>query len=128
VPETAEVVASFDDLYWRFPAITRNRYGDGTLVYEGTFLTDALQRAVIREELKRAGLTSPDQDLPESVKVRHGRNREGKLLHYYFNYSGRDQSIVYTYGNGPDLLAGNSVTRGQRLPLTPWNLAIIEEQ
>jgi beta-galactosidase len=31
VPDTAEVVASFDDPYWHFPAITRNRYGSGAL-------------------------------------------------------------------------------------------------
>jgi beta-galactosidase len=66
-PDTAEVVASFDDPYWHFPAITRNRYGAGMLIYEGTFLTDALQCEVIRDVLKRTGLTGPDQTLPTSA-------------------------------------------------------------
>jgi hypothetical protein len=30
-PETAEVVESLDDANWRFPAITRNKYGSGSL-------------------------------------------------------------------------------------------------
>ncbi len=128
VPDTAEVLASFDDQYWRFPAITRNRYGNGTLTYEGTFLTEALQHELIRDVLKRAGLTSHDQDLPQSVKVRHGRNRAGKFLHYYLNFSGQQQVISYLHGDGSDLLTGASLRRGQALTLQPWDLAIISER
>jgi len=128
VPETAEVVASFDDAYWHFPAITRNKYGGGTLTYEGTFLTNSLQREVIRNVLKRIGLTGPDQKLSPAVKVRHGRNREGKVLHYYLNFSGEQQVVSYPYNNGSDLLTGASARQGQPLKLQPWDLAIISEQ
>jgi beta-galactosidase len=128
VPDTAEVVTSFDDPYWHFPAITRNKYGNGTLLYEATFLTDKLQCEVIRDVLKRAGLTSPDETLTRAVRTRHGRNREGKLLHYYFNYSGQEQSVLYAYGNGSDLLSGGSITRGKTFKLRPWDLAIVSEQ
>jgi len=55
--------------------------------YEGTFLSDKLQRAVLLAVLKEAGLTSADQDLPASVRVKHGQNRNGKTLHFYLNYS-----------------------------------------
>lgn len=127
VPETAQVIASFDDPYWHFPAITRNRFGAGTLTYEGTFLTDALQREVIRDVLKQAGLTGPDQQLPRSVKVRHGKNAQGKWLHYYLNFSGEEQSVPYDYGNGSDLLTNASLQKGQRLRLKPWDVAIVAE-
>ena len=128
VSDTAEVLASFDDQYWRFPAITRNQYGNGTLIYEGTFLTDALQRELIRDVLKRASLTGPDQDLAQAVKVRHGRNRAGKLLHYYLNFSGQQQVISYPHGDGSDLLTGAALRRGQTVILQPWDLAIISER
>ncbi len=128
VPDTAEVVASFDDPYWHFPAITRNKYGSGTLTYEATFVTDTLQREVIRDVLKRVGLTGPDQNLPEAVRVRHGRNSHGKVLHYYLNFSGKEQTVSYPYGNGTDLLTSNSVSRGNALKLNPWDLAIVEDQ
>jgi beta-galactosidase len=127
-PDTAEVVASFDDPYWNFPAITRNKFGRGTLTYEGTFLTNALQREVIRESLKRAGLTGPDQNQPGAVKVRHGRNGQGKLLHYYLNFSGQEQSVSYPYGDGSNLFDGASVRQGQSLTLKPWDLAIVAEK
>jgi beta-galactosidase len=128
VPDTAEVVASFSDPYWHFPAITRNKYGSGNLTYEGTFLTDKLQREVVRDVLKRAGLSDSDQDLPEAVRVRHGRNRQGQLLYYYFNYSGQPQTVHYSHGRGSELLSGDAVAQGQTLTLKPWDLAIIQER
>ena len=49
--DTSDVVASFDDSYWKFPAITRNRYGSGVLTYEGTVVSDVLQCEIIRDVL-----------------------------------------------------------------------------
>jgi beta-galactosidase len=128
VPETTEVIASFDDPYWHFPAITRNQYGKGTLTYEGTVVTDSLQREIVRDVLKRAGLTGPDQNLPSSVKVRHGCNALNKVLHYYLNFSGEAQIVSYQYGTGSDLLTGTTLGHGQTLKLKPWDLAIVAEQ
>lgn len=128
IPDTAQVIASFDDPYWHFPAITRNQYGSGALTYEGTYLTDALQREVIRDVLKRIGLIGPDQNLPSPIKVRHGRNQHGTLLHYYLNFSGEEHSFSYPYGNGSDLPANTFVRQGQTLKLRAWDLAIIAEQ
>jgi beta-galactosidase len=128
IPDTAEVVASFDHPYWNFPAITRNTYGTGTLLYEGTVVTDELQREIIRDLLKRVGLIGSDQSLPGAVKVRHGHSAQGKLLHYYLNFSGEEQSIAYPYGSGSDLLTDTPVRQGQALPLKPWDLAIVAER
>jgi beta-galactosidase len=127
IPDTAQVLVSFDDPYWHFPAVTRNKYGSGTLDYEGTFPTDALQREIIRDVLKRANLTGADQSLPAPVKVRHGRNRQGKLLHYYLNFSGEQQAVSYPYASGTELLTRTAVTQGETLKLRPWDLAIISE-
>jgi beta-galactosidase len=128
VPETAAVVESLDHPYWHFPSITRNDYGTGSLTYEATYVTDALQREIIRGLLKGAGLTGPDQSLPPAVRVRHGRNSKGELLHYYLNFSGTIQSFAYPYRNGTDLLTNESVAGGSTLQLQPWDLAIIAEQ
>jgi len=125
IPDTAQVLASFDDPYWHFPAVTRNRHGAGTLTYEGSYLTEPLQREIIRDVLRRADLTGPDQNLPAPVKVRHGRNGQGKLLYYYLNFSGEEQSFSYPYGKGAELLTNSSVQQGEILKLRPWDLAIV---
>ncbi|HWR53116.1 MAG TPA: beta-galactosidase [Bryobacteraceae bacterium] len=128
IPETAEVVASYDHPYWKFPAITRNKYGNGTLTYEGTVVSAELQRAVLMDTLKRARLSGPDQELPEGVKVRHGRNAQGTLLHYYLNFTAKPQSVKYPYGAGSDLLTKAAAAAGKPLALEPWGVAIIAER
>ncbi len=128
IPDTAEVVSSFDDPHWHFPAITRNKFGRGVLTYEGTVVTDALQREIIRDVLRQVELTGPDQNLPEPVKVRHGRTSQGKLLHYYLNFSGTEQGLPYPYGAGTDLLTNKLVKTNGALKLNPWDLCIIEER
>jgi beta-galactosidase len=127
VPDTARAIESFDHRYWNFPAITRNQYGKGMLVYEATVVTDELQRAIVRDLVTGAGLTGPDQQLPPAVKVRHGRNTAGALLHYYLNFSDGEQSLSYPYADGTELLTGSPVRREQSLILKPWDLAIVAE-
>jgi beta-galactosidase len=128
LPDTAEVLTSFDHPHWRFPAMTRNKHGRGTLTYEATVVTDALQREVVRDALKRAGVSDVDQNLPDAVKVRHGLNRAGKRVHYYLNFSGQLQAVSYLYRDGSNLLTNTLVSRGNSLKLPPWDLAIVVEQ
>jgi beta-galactosidase len=128
LPDTAEVLASLDDTTWRFPVITRNRYGDGTLTYEATVVTDALQREIVRDAISRAGLAGEDQKLPPQVKIRQGRNGQGRLLRYYFNFSEQDACFTYPYATGVDLLTGYPVEKGVRVNLRPWGVAVIAER
>jgi beta-galactosidase len=50
------------------------------------------------------------------------------VLHYYLNFSGKEQTVSYPYDNGTDLLTRNSVSQGNALKLNPWDLAIVEDQ
>ncbi len=77
---------------------------------------------------QEAGLTGPDQDLPASIRVKHGANALGKTIYYYFNYSSAPETITYPYGAGVDLLAQAPVAHGQTISLKPWDVAIIEER
>ncbi len=129
MPEHAQPRAWYDHPFFgRWPAITENQYGSGTLLYEGTYLSDALQKRVLLDVLKEVALAGPDQQLPAAVWVRHGVNRLGKRLHYYFNYSGDAKSFAYSYAAGKDLLSGNTVGHSQSISLKAWDVAIVEEQ
>jgi beta-galactosidase len=128
MPEHAKALAYYDHPFFgKWPAITENQYGQGTLVYEGTFLSNALQTAVLRREIEKDGLGSSDQQLPAAVHVQHGVNRMGHRLHYYFNYSAATVEAAYHYGAGTNLLDSKAVSDGQVLTLGPWDLAIVEE-
>jgi beta-galactosidase len=129
IPETAQALASYEHpFYERFPAITRNQHGRGTLTYEGTLLSDKLQEKVLFEVLSLAGLTGPDQQTPAPVRVKHGVNNTQKSLHYYLNYSGQNQTFNYPYAGGTDLLTRNPVAENQAVVLAPWDLVIVEER
>ncbi len=125
---SAQPLAFYDHpFYGRWPAITRNRFGSGTLTYEGTMLSSDLQQALLLDVLKDAGLRSADQTLPAAVRVKHGFDRSGKRIHYYLNYSGADVKLTYTYGAGRDLLTGHAAPAGSEVALGPWDLAIVKE-
>jgi len=128
MPEHAKALAYYDHPFFgKWPAITRNDFGSGTLLYEGTYLSDPLQKAVLETELAKDGLTGPDQQVPAQVHLQHGVNKMGRRIHYYFNYSSTPASAKYTYAAGNNLLTSAPVSPGQQLTLAPWDLAIIEE-
>jgi len=129
IPDTAQPVAFYDHPFLgKYPALTRNQFGKGTLTYEGTVLSDKLQRAVLLDVLKAAGLITSDQTLPPSIRVKHSKNRTGKTLHFYFNYSSNAQMVPYAYSGGTSLLTQAPVSRDQSIPLQPWDVAIVEEK
>jgi beta-galactosidase len=129
MPEHAKALAYYDHPFFgKWPAITENNYGSGTLTYEGTYLSDTLQKAVVDQVLKEANLTGPDQQLPAPVHVKHGINRMGKQLHYYLNYSSDQQTFTYPYKEGTDLLTNNAIAASGKITLQPWDVAIVEEK
>jgi beta-galactosidase len=127
--ETAQPLAFYDHPFFgRWPAITLNRFGSGTLTYEGTVVTDQLQQAIVLDALRGAALTGPDQELPASIRAKHGISREGRSLHYYLNYSSQPATLTYPYGEGTDLLTGQSFRQGQQATIAPWDLIIVKEK
>ncbi len=129
LPESAKALAYYDHPFFgQFPALTRNTFGKGTLTYEGTVLTDALQGKVIAEVLDLAGLTGPDQDLPAPVRMRQVITDSRKVQRFYLNFSGQSQTFAYAHANGTDLFTGKPVKESQSVTLGPWDLAIVEEQ
>lgn len=126
--DTAKALAYYDHHFFgRWPAITANRYGAGKMVYQGTYLSDPLQKAVLRTALEELGLLGADQQLPPSIRARSGSNGQQRKVHYYFNYSGAAASFAYPRKAGTELLTGKRTAAGDTITLGPWDLAIIEE-
>lgn len=126
--DTAKGLAYYDHPFFgRWPAVTSNDYGSGKVVYQGTYLSDKLQKSVLQSVLRERGLIGPDQQLPPQVHTRSGVNAQGRTVRYYFNYSGAAVSFSYPHQPGTDLLTARQVRAGQELSLPPWEVAIIEE-
>ncbi|MEO8659895.1 MAG: beta-galactosidase [Bryobacteraceae bacterium] len=127
--DTAKPLAYYDHPFFgKYPAVTLNHFGKGTVTYEGTVLSSALQLKVMERVLAEAGLSGPDQKLPEGVRVKHGTGGSGKEMHYYFNFSAAAKQVRYGYAAGTELLAGRAISNGSTLTLEPWGLAIVEQK
>jgi len=125
--EHAKPLAYYDHPFFgRWPAITRNEFGKGTLTYEGTFLSDGLQEKIVLDVLKDASLFDTKQQLPPKVREKSGVNGAGKTLHYFLNYSSDHQTFTYNQKAGVDLLTGKKISPSQLVDLAPWNLVIVE--
>lgn len=127
-PTTAKPLAFYDHPFFgRWPAITENHYGSGTLTYEGTLLSDELQAKIVGDVLHASGIA--DSSLPGAprVRVKSGTNDAGHRVHYLLNYSSEPAKTVYRMGAAKDLLTGRSLTPGQALTIGAWDVVIAEE-
>ena len=126
--EHARALAVYDHPFLgRWPAITRNQFGAGTLTYEGTFLSDTLQQAVVLDVLQESHVNRTRQVLPARVREKSGVNGAGKTLHYFLNYSSVEQTFTYDEGSGVDLLTGKTISNASRVQLQPWDVVIVRE-
>ncbi len=125
--EHAKPLAYYEHPFFgRWPAITRNQFGSGTLTYEGTYLSDTLQQDIVRDALADAHVATPTA-LPPHLIEKSGVNGYGKTLHYFLNYSSSPQTFTYQQHAGVDLLTSKHIDTSQSIDLAPWDLVIIEE-
>ncbi len=128
LPETAKVLARYEHPFFgKYPAITRNEFGKGTVTYEGSFLSDALQQKVVRFVLEQAKVDLEDAALPRPVRARRAIGRDGKPVRFFLNFSAEPQTFRYGHRAGTELLGGKPVAPGQELTLGPWDLAVVRE-
>lgn len=127
IPETAKTLASYDDPFFgKYPAITENKFGKGSFIYEGCLVSDEIQSRIVSDKAKEIGLIDENQ-ITYPVVMKHGTNDQGKTIRYYLNYSGKDQSVVYNFEKGTDLLNSKTLKKGDSFVLKPWDLLIVEE-
>jgi len=110
-----------------FPAITINKFGKGTLLYEGTGVSDVIQEKILLEGLERAGIKTVDQNLHWPLVTKSGINDGGRKVHYYYNYNSIKASFTYPHPAGTELVSGKRVASGATMEIGPWDVLIIEE-
>jgi beta-galactosidase len=95
--------------------------------YIGCIPSQAIMKEVLRHAVKKAKLWGVNQELSFPLIIKEGMNQEGKLLHYYFNYSEENHAFTYPHQPGKELLDDSKVETGQTLNIQPWGVLIIEE-
>lgn len=129
IPETARALAYYDHPYFsKYAAVTINEYGKGALLYEGSVLSDQIQTKIIREAVKRAGISNPDHQYSWPLIAKSGINDDGNAVHFYYNYSSDPLEFAYPHAAGKELVTEKSVVEGESLLLAPWDVIIVEER
>jgi beta-galactosidase len=128
LPESANALAYYDHpFYGKYPAITSNAFGKGTLVYEGCRPSDMLQEKILLAAMQRAGIKGSDQSIHWPLITKQGTNDFGKKVHFYYNYSSQASTVPYAYADGKELTATRKVKKNESLSLPPWGVQIVEE-
>ncbi|WP_413668273.1 beta-galactosidase [Mucilaginibacter sp. Mucisp86] len=129
IPETAKPLAFYDHPYFgKYPAVTINTFGKGTLLYEATNVSDAIQEKLILQEMDRAGIKTIDQKMHWPLVTKSGNNDAGKKVHYYYNYSSQRLNVTYPYTAGIELVTGKVIMQEAVVEIEPWDVLIIEEK
>ena len=125
---TAKVLAWYDHPVWgSYAAITENQFGKGLATYVGCMTSEALTEKIVKDALQKANLWNDDQQLYFPVITKSGLNRQGKIIHYYFNYSAAPQKVLYSHKDGNELLSGKEISSKSNLELAAWGVNIVEE-
>ncbi len=128
VPNTAKVIARYNHPYWgKYAAITQNEYGKGTATYMGCIPNKQIMDKIIKNVAIRAGLWGNDQEIAFPLITKAGINQEGKLVHYYFNYSMTPNTFQYPHREGIELFTSRAVATKESVEIEPWGIRIIEE-
>jgi beta-galactosidase len=88
--------------------------------------SSAVTDKILADAVKKVGLWGADQQLAFPIITKYGVNQKGKTVHYYFNYSDKESSFTYPYGNGKELLSGAGVSANSAMQLEPWGFKIVE--
>lgn len=115
----AAALASYRDGYYQgMPAVTRNRYGKGTAVYQACRDTGALRELVIAGLLEEAGLRSnvaAEGTLPHGVTA-HSRTDGKRRYLFVENYSGTERATVALGQPMENMLTGRTEETAELAP------------
>ena len=127
-PTTAKVLAYYDHPVWgKYAAITENNYGKGLATYIGCITSNVVVEKILADAVKKAGLWGKDQQLYFPLITKSGINNNGKMIHYYFNYSSSPATYTYPYKNGKELLSNEIMDTNKQVTLPAWGVNIVEE-
>ena len=127
-PISAKVLAYYDHpVCGKYAAVTQNSYGKGIVTYIGCITSNAVTAKIMENAVKQAGIWGKAQDLTFPIIIKQGINEKGQSVRYFFNYSAKPATINYPFGNGRELLLGQTINNGAAIPMEPWGMKVIEE-
>ena len=124
IPQGATTLARYNHpAYKDYAAVTTNSYGKGVASYIGCYMDSQGLSKLMLQLCEKAGIEILTDKFPLIIK--RGINSNDKEVIFYMNYSENNVKTI-AYANGINLLNGNSITKGEELVISPWDLIIQE--
>lgn len=124
-PGTRTLLRYQHPAWGQYAAATEADYGKGRALYVGFMPGKALINQLFDALTSDLHIHSRSSAYRFPLVARTMRNRDGKRIHFLFNYSDSRQEIV-AQASGTELLSGKTVTCGEPLCLNGWGFSIIE--
>ncbi len=112
----------------RYSAVTEHAFGKGKACYLGCMFEKELLKKILLTTAKEQGILPNPGSEGFPVIVKKGRNQAGRLVYYFLNYSGKEQTASCPEGGFLELLTQKNLRGGENIALPKWGLAILEEQ
>lgn len=117
--ENVTVLGSYQDDYYKgLPAVTVNRYGQGSAYYVAARMEESGMRKILKKMLEDSGVEAVK--LPKGIE-RHQRTADGKTYCFYFNFTDEEAVIENVYGM--ELFSGKELSG--KLLLSSFEMAVI---
>lgn len=128
IPETAQPLAyAAHPFFGKWPVITQNKYGKGSLTYIGTYPSQELLDVIVKKTALEAGVI-PQDNYSFPIILRSGINQSGKNIHYVFNYSAEAKELTSVYPDAKELITNKTIKSGESVTVDPWDVLIMEEK
>lgn len=127
--DTAESLVNYTHPAWgKYSAAAKNNFGKGSTLYFATMFEDELLESILRsyfETIPAIAKMLAENTAVFPVIIKRGINDFGKEVLFYFNYSGKEETVLHTAFDGVNLLTNEKVPAGTTLTLAPWGTLIL---
>ncbi len=125
----AETIASYQHPYWgKYSAITGNTTGKGYGYYIGCFCSKKVLEVIYQMAVIQAGIQTMEEKLKWPIVRRIGWNQQQQEIHYYFNYSDKEQKIKCPDGKWIELITETNYQQKEQIRLKDWGVVILCRQ
>lgn len=124
ISDGATVLASYDNHWKEYAAITENNFGKGMAYYLGCWPNQKLIQRLVSYICQQLHLESR-YEVGFPIIVKTAKNESGNTIDFIFNYSDTTQTITLPI-SGHELLSKTIISANATLSLAPWEVKIIE--
>ncbi len=126
IPDKDTEATYYEHKYWgEYAGITRHKYGKGTAIYIGCWCNKEILKSEVRTAAELAGVKLEDFNFP--VIIRSLKTRDGKNLHFVFNYQEDETTFSCPWDAVKDIVTGMHYVKGDSISLLDWGTAILIE-